>query len=152
MITNRRYHIRRRNVSENLCGLNLKKLRSQNCQKMAKIGPFFSFPEKKYLLKYSHMPKNASIIIRFTLSQMDKSLGGKKCWKMVKHWLQLAEEWLELWIQFFCVCGWVSIEATNWSRHFEWVWWGMSEHAQSSFKWVSNITRMSWSIKLSFWM
>ena len=48
-------------------------------------------------------------------------------------------------------CNWVSIEATSWSRHLEWVWWGMSGHAQSSIKWwVSNISRMSWGMKLIF--
>ena len=135
---------------------------------MAKIGPFFTFLEKKYLLKHNHKPKSASMIsflyclcnsTRNTLpynfksnGQELQSLGGKKCWKMVKHWLQLAQEWLELWIWFLCVYGWASIEATNWSRHFKWVWWGMSGHAQSSFKWVSNISRMSWGMKLSFWM
>ena len=28
-------------------------------------------------------------------------------------------------------------EATNWSRHFEWVGWGITGHAQSSLKAIS---------------
>ena len=111
MITNRRYHIRRRNVSENLCGLNLKKLRSQNCQKMAKIGPFFSFPEKKYLLKHSHMPKNASVIIRFTLSQMDKNCRVQVV-KSAENWSNIDYNWqkndLNYEFNFFvCVVGYL---------------------------------------------
>ena len=78
-----------------------------------------------------------------------QSLGGKKCWKMVKYWLQFAQNGWSYEFDFCCVCGWASIEATNWSRHFDWVWWGMSRHVQSSFKWwVSNISRMSWGMKV----
>ena len=77
----------------------------------------------------------------------------------------LTQERLELWVWFVyvcvcvcvacvccvcvSVCGWAFTEATNWSRHFDWVWWGMYGHVQSSFKWwVSNISRMSWGMKV----
>ena len=36
---------------ENLCGLNLQKLRSKKCQKITKIELLFSFPEKKILVE-----------------------------------------------------------------------------------------------------
>ena len=42
-------------------------LRGKNCQKMAKIALKFLVLQKIFLLKHSHMPKNAAMIISFTL-------------------------------------------------------------------------------------
>ena len=60
----------------------------------------------------------------------------------------------QIWSWIF-ECGWRSkvTEVTTLFNPFQWVWSGMSGHAQSYAKsWVSFIARMNWDIKFVFCM